>query len=121
MKRKCNTFRPALFLLMTAPAIARATDYECQTSGQSEVFGQRGATLHKLSGGNIALYPLAPPEDIMRLEWANLFGAGYRAGDIYFFESSEGRHELVHTPTNTRVDCMPNPASPRAIQKRPKS
>ncbi|MEO0544454.1 MAG: hypothetical protein AAFY99_11605 [Pseudomonadota bacterium] len=98
-------------------------EYACPDAGIFDVYASngkvRGATLHKLSGGNIALYPLAPPKDIMRLEWANLFGAGYRAGDLYFFESSEGRHELVHTPTNTRVDCLPNPASPRAIQKRP--
>jgi len=99
-------------------------EYACPDTSIHEVYARsgrvRGATLHKLSGGNIALYPLAPPKDIMRLEWANLFGAGYRAGDIYFFESSEGRHELVHTPSNTRVACLPNPASPRAIQKRPK-
>lgn len=110
-----------LLCLMTAQAIAQTPDYQCETEDHETLFSQLGATLIKLPGGNIALYPLAPPDDIMRLEWANLFGAGYRAGDIYFFESSEGRHELVHTPTNTRVACLPNPASPRAIQKRPKS
>ena len=99
--------------------MGQGADYQCDTQNHEALFGQRGAVLIKLSGGNIALYPFAPPEDIMRLEWANLFGAGYRSGDIYFFESSEGRHELVHTPTNTRVACVPNPASPRAIQKRP--
>ncbi|MEM1376464.1 MAG: hypothetical protein AAGG69_03650 [Pseudomonadota bacterium] len=99
---------------------ALVSDYHCPAATKFEVFNGLGADLYKLTGGNIALYAFAPPEHVLRLEWANLFGAGFRVGDVYFRESTEGRHELVHTPTNTRVDCLPNPASPRAIQKRPR-
>ncbi|MEL6435184.1 MAG: hypothetical protein AAFP99_00180 [Pseudomonadota bacterium] len=98
-------------------------DYTCPDAADFDVFTEdgwiRGVALLKLSSFAVALYPFAPPDDVLGIETSDISGAGYRKGDFYFFESAEGRHYLLHTPTDTRVSCFPDPTSRRAIQKRP--
>lgn len=107
-----------LALAVRPAAAALAPDYVCPSAQDISALNANGVTLgaglYKLSSARFALYPLAPPRHILRLETSNLFGSGFRQGPIYFYESSEGAHYLLVTSTGERIACEPNPASSRS-------